>query len=75
MKQKVEFTDYYANGSKIVEAVNAFYKAFGSAIHVVTVAPLPGAYNVYAINTDGDVSALVWFHDNEPAATVEVVCW
>ena len=41
---------------------------------VKSIVHVPGAYNIYAVGTDADVTVLVWIHD-DGHLSCDVVCW
>ena len=72
MKKIINKKAYAANDRKI-EAINAASIAFGSRLSVTSVTKLDGAYDIYAVSTNGDVTILVWFRKQD--AIVDIICW
>ena len=40
-----------------------------------SIVEIPGAYNVYALGTTGDVTLLAWLHSDGKTVTVKHQCW
>ena len=75
MKIIVDKADYEANGDRKIEALNAARFAFSNtvAVKATSIVAIDGAYEVWAIGTDADVTILVWFNQNH--AIVKTIAW
>jgi hypothetical protein len=72
MKTRFEKSDIIGNSDES-RAISAASRVMPST-HFKSVTKIPGAYNIWAIGTTGDVTILVWLHI-DGHVTTDVVCW
>ena len=72
MKTRFEKSDIIGSTDE-ARAINAAAHVMPSS-HFKSVTKIPGAYNVWAIGTSGDVTICVWLH-KDGKVTTDVVCW
>ena len=57
----------------ILRSVRKAYPQWGDGLS--TPVKVPGSYNIYAVGTDGDVTLLVWVHNDGKDFTIKAECW